>query len=127
MSYEQWHLGAIGRSLQTLAFRHCVGNRLFDQRRYARSDAFKRLLDVKMVRRGENDAVRPYFFEEFAKRAIKWNAGLGGDFGGSRSRVDEGGQLTALTLLDQLDMTPPNGARAGNGELNLSHDRSAFP
>jgi hypothetical protein len=80
---------------------------------------------MKMVRRGENDAVRAALFEEFAERAKKRNAGFRGDFGCARPRIDNGSQLTTVALLDQFDMTAPDGARTGNGEWNLSHDSSA--
>jgi hypothetical protein len=49
-----------------------------------------------------------------------------GGFGGTGTRIDNGGQPAAVAVLNQIDVTPADQASTGDGKLELSHDLSGI-
>ena len=126
MADQKRHAGLISRGAQAFAFIECMRDGLLDQRRNTRADAFERLLDMQLVRRGKHHAIGTAGGEQFAERAKERHVGLFRHFLRGGTRIDDCSQAATRTLLDQFDVTSADKPGAGDGKLHLSHDFVVF-
>ncbi len=118
MADEHRHVGRLRRGAETDSGIERVRHRLFDEHRHFRDDAFERLVDVHLVRRREDDAVRPVPGEQCVQRSVERHPERTRVIGGCRNRVDEGRQLALRIPHDHFDMPLADLAGAGNGDAD---------
>ncbi|KVF28026.1 hypothetical protein WJ07_04655 [Burkholderia vietnamiensis] len=119
---EQWYVAVRGGIEQPFARFEGMGDGLFHQGRDAGRDAFERLVDVQLVGRRENHAVRTAVAEQLIEGSVEPDASPLGNLLCSGTGIDDGRQAAAFAGLDQFDMAAADEPCAGDCKLDLSHD-----
>jgi len=82
---------------------------------------FEALLDVELIRRGHDHAVRLVRGKQLAQRGMQRHAGRTGNVGGLRRDIDDRGELGIAARADLLDVPQPDDARAGDCDAYPGH------
>jgi hypothetical protein len=106
---------------QALTLLERVSDRLFDEARHARTDAFETLLDVQLVRRGDHHPLGLVLGEALGKRPVKRHTELLRDLGCLWPRVDDGRERAIGTRDDLLDVAQADDAGPGDRDPDFGH------
>jgi hypothetical protein len=117
------HFGArsVSGLKQLFAFGHSGGHRLFQQDWQPGRDALQALRQMKMIRRGQNQSVRPVPGQKFVERCIERHAGPGRHVDRRRRRIHDRRQHAGQAVFGHIDVRLTNGASACNGNAGLVH------
>jgi hypothetical protein len=118
MSDEKSNLRTLGGFDKARRPGDIIRDRLLDERRYARRDAFGAIFDMHLVGRGDDDPVRLCTPDHCRKiRKPSHPLLFGKRFCGPR-RTDDGHELGARLRQDAVDMTFADQTSAENGQLD---------
>lgn len=106
---------------QKLAFRKRCRDGFFEQYRNVGPDARGRMLNVKLIGRGENNAIGPRLRNQFVKHFEQSHAPFGSDGLGGRRQIDNRRELAGGAVLQTINVRQANVACANNCDFHFIH------